>query len=230
MIVNKLKFNKVSEVLFWLSVALVILSGIFSNLQWLNVLCKPLLMPLLALYFISSVPIKGRKLVLFALLFSWLGDLLLMFQQKQELFFIAGLLSFLIAHIAYISVFSKSIKSYTITNKMALFIVLIFLYEVFFLCFLYPNLNELFVPVALYATAICTMLVFALLRFPHVSLRSFGITFLGALLFVLSDSTIAVNKFLMPFSLAYPLIIALYATGQYLICKGLIGLNQYKDV
>jgi len=228
MSINNLKLNKISKLLFWSSVILVIISGVFPNLYWLNGLCKPLLMPFLALYFISFKSIKGYKAVLIALLFSWLGDLLLMFQQKHELFFIAGLVSFLMAHIAYIIAFSMSIKSYQISNKKILIITLIICYELLFLYFLYPTLNELLVPVILYATVICTMLVFALLRFPHVSMYSFTITFLGALLFVLSDSTIAVNKFLMPFTLAYPVIIALYATGQYLIINGLVSKNRFK--
>lgn len=226
MIINNIKLNKVSKLLFWSSVILVIISGVLPNFQWLNTVFKPLLMPFLALYFISFKLIKGYKVILLAIFFSWLGDLLLMFQQKHELFFIAGLLSFLMAHIAYIIAFSKSIKSYQVSNKMMLIMGVIFLYELLFLYFLYPGLNELLVPVSLYATVICTMLIFALLRFQQVSTFSFAITFLGALLFVLSDSIIAVNKFLLPFALAYPAIIALYATGQYLIINGLV--NQYK--
>jgi len=222
MVISNLKLNRISELCFWLSVSLVILSGVFPNLLWLNIICKPLLMPLLALYFISFKPVRCKNAVLMALLFSWLGDLWLMFQQKHELFFIAGLLSFLMAHVFYVIAFSSSIKNYTVSSKMLWAVVLIFAYEMLFIYFLYPNLNELLIPVILYATVICTMLIFALLRFPHVSLYSFGITFLGALLFVLSDSTIAINKFLKPFSLAYPVIIALYATGQYLIIRGLV--------
>ncbi len=225
MMIENLKLRTVSLSLFVLSLGLVIISGIFTDLNCLNIIGKPLLMPFLASYFISFKPIKGNKAVLAALLFSWFGDLLLMFQQNHELFFIAGLLSFLIAHIAYIIAFRSSIKNYHLLKEKPWFILLIFIYGILFLYFLYPNLNDLLIPVTVYAIVICGMLIFAILRFKNVKTNSFWLTLLGALLFVLSDSTIAINKFLYPFSLAYPVIIASYAIGQYLIIKGLVSNN-----
>lgn len=186
---------------------------------------KPLLMPFLAFYFLSFKKTDLKKSVLTALFFSWLGDLFLMFQQVNELFFIVGLLSFLIAHVGYIVAFASSINHYYLLQSKPWLLGLIFIYEVIFLYLISPNLNELLIPVALYATVICFMLIFAMMRFKNVTKLSFWITFIGATLFVLSDSTIAINKFLQPFSLAYPLIIALYATGQYLIVKGLVNEN-----
>lgn len=185
-------------------------------------------MPFLAFYFLSFKKKDLKKSVLTALFFSWLGDLFLMFQQVNELFFIVGLLSFLIAHIAYIVGFASSINHYYLLQRKPWLLGLIFIYEAIFLYLISSNLNELLIPVVLYATVICVMLIFAMMRFKNVTKFSFWITFIGAMLFVLSDSTIAINKFLQPFSLAYPLIIALYATGQYLIVKGLvINENQF---
>jgi len=220
-----LKYRTISELLFWLSVILVLISGVFPDLQWLNKVFKPLLMPFLALYFFSFKEFAFKKSVFAALFFSWLGDLFLMFQHKNELFFIVGLFSFLIAHVWYIIAFSASINQYYLLKQKPWLLAIVFIYEVIFLYLLYPTLNDLLIPVVLYATVICLMFIFAMLRFKNVPKQSFWVTLLGALLFVLSDSTIAINKFLYPFALAYPVIIALYAIGQYLIIKGLVREN-----
>lgn len=220
-----MKYRKIAELLFWLSVVAVIISGIFPDLHWLNKVFKPLLMPFLALYFFRFKEFLFKKSVFAALFFSWLGDLFLMFQYTNELFFILGLLSFLIAHVWYVVAFSASINQYYLLKQKPWLLVVVFIYGAVFLYLLYPALNELLIPVVLYATVICLMLIFAMLRFNNVLKHSFWITLLGAFLFVLSDSTIAINKFLYPFALAYPVIIALYATGQYLIIKGLVSEN-----
>lgn len=64
---------------------------------------KPLLMPILfgAVWLYSGM--SNQKLLLAALVFSWLGDVALMFLYISPHFFIAGLLAFLIAHILYIN-------------------------------------------------------------------------------------------------------------------------------
>jgi len=212
----------IAHYLFWLSVFAVVLSGLFQELTWLNWIFKPLIIPALACYAYLLKEKKLNRFILAALFFSWLGDLFLMFQQSNELFFIIGLIAFLIAHIFYIIVFYASFTKTLKPKQMMLFVIPVLLYGIGFMLILAPNLNELLVPVAVYATTICTMLIFALMRYQQVNSISFWVTFTGALLFVLSDSTIAINKFLQPFALAYPVIISLYAVGQYLIVKGII--------
>jgi len=216
------KITGLLKVLFFVTTLLVILSGLSSNSSWLNLIFKPLLMPLLALYFLSQKS-NHKKQILLALFFSWLGDLFLMFQHQKEIFFMLGLLSFLIAHIWYIVAFwmGKTGGDNIFKQKPWLFI-LILSYQVLFLLLLYPKLGDLFLPVAIYATVICAMLAFSIWRLGHVNTQSFWLTFVGAFLFVLSDTTIAINKFLMPFSLAYPIIILLYCLGQYLIVRGIV--------
>ena len=71
-------------------------------------LLKPLLMPLLFLYVYYQEAFSTKKLLLLGLTFSWIGDILLLFASRGELSFIAGLLSFLTAHVFYIYLFSTN--------------------------------------------------------------------------------------------------------------------------
>jgi uncharacterized membrane protein YhhN len=72
-----------------------------------RIVTKPLLMILLGLYyFTASAKGKERTLILPALFFSWLGDLLLL-RDNQPLFFMLGLGAFLTAHIFYILYFLR---------------------------------------------------------------------------------------------------------------------------
>jgi len=74
--------------------------------------------------------------------------------------------------------------------------------------------------VVVYSTAIATMVLFAINRFHRVNDRSFVLVFIGALMFMFSDSFIAVNKFLHPIAFSGVWIMSLYSFGQYLIAKG----------
>ena len=65
----------------------------------LRFITKPLLMPVLIFYFYSSVKFsfnKLHKIMIAALVFSWMGDMFLMFVRFNEFFFLAGLASFLL--------------------------------------------------------------------------------------------------------------------------------------
>ena len=60
-------------------------------------------MPLLDLSFTpDQILVSLKKWILLALLFSWVGDILLMFESERINFFLFGLLAFLIAHVFYI--------------------------------------------------------------------------------------------------------------------------------
>src|SRR5688572_8633582 len=100
--------------LYWLVVFFIALAvnltGIFSNNHSLQLISKPLIIPSLIGWFLSGTHSKNNKLaiwIIIALIFSWLGDVLLIFQERDQVFFLAGLVSFLLAHISYIVFFHK---------------------------------------------------------------------------------------------------------------------------
>ena len=82
----------------------------YFDLHDLHIYTKPLLMPLLIYYlyrYADGNITLPRMLLTGALLFSWIGDLLLM--GAGDLYFLGGLGAFLIAHIFYSITFYKSV-------------------------------------------------------------------------------------------------------------------------
>lgn len=189
-------------------------------------------MPLLAIYAFSQIKIRERYIFLIlGLFFSWLGDIFLMFPREQysestaKLLFIAGLAAFLIAHIQYILLFLKDLR-----NKIDLSLVTskpytslpFLIYGIGLLWFLYPHLAVMKIPVTLYAITIIAMLILAFNRKGFVSNSSYLLVFIGAILFVISDSTIAVTLFYKHFTLDRLVIMSTYIVAQLLITYGVV--------
>jgi uncharacterized membrane protein YhhN len=170
------------------------------------------------------------KLILLALFFSWLGDVLLMYQFKNELYFIFGLAAFLVAHVFYIFIY----KRFRIDDdSQALLGVQRFRYSfpiilagTGLITVLYNQLGDLKIPVIVYGLALVLMVLNALFRFGRTSLKSFSMVFFGATLFMISDSLIAINKFLMPVNNSDFWVMFTYIPAQYLILEGLL---QHKE-
>ena len=150
-----------------------------------------------------------------------------MFADKGELFFIFGLVSFLIAHILFIILFVKQ-ETYKTPNK-TLFSVGIFLvasYLSVIILVLFPSLGGLKIPVSIYAFVISLMLIMAF-RGALVWQKPMNLLiFNGAVAFVVSDSILAMNKFYTALPNASLLIMATYIIAQYLITFGIIKLNE----
>ncbi len=181
---------------------------------------KPLLMIVLALYLYQTTHLaeKTDKVLLLSLFFSWVGDCVLMFQG--ELYFLGGLLSFLIAHILYIYVFARQFK---LQNGFYLVVICVLLYGAALLGLVLPKTApEMRLPIGIYAGVLLVMTAMASGRKGGVSLPSFAYTFVGAMLFMFSDSLIAINKFAQPFEGANIAIMLLYIAGQYGIVEGLL--------
>lgn len=178
-------------------------------------LLKPfLLIPLMIAAF-NSPFFFNKKWLFLALTFSWLGDILLLFVFKDSLFFIFGLISFLIAHIFYVILFLKELKKSG--GKFQLKkpgLTLIVLYIIAFYALLGPRLGDMQIPVILYALVISFMLYLAYLLHPFWSNPSSFLLLTGALSFVFSDSLLAINKFYTPFPNAGFFIMATYLYAQ----------------
>ena len=179
---------------------------------------KPLLIPTLALWWWQnshSSPV--RNTVLWALVFSTLGDILLMGAGRYAYFFLLGLAAFLVAHLFYIYSFRALLrgkKGYLQQN--AGLILPFFLYLVGLLYWLWGGIPlAMKGAVAVYAATITIMALLALHLRGVISDYSARWLFLGAVLFVLSDSMIAINKFGYPFPEARVAIMGTYIFGQY---------------
>jgi uncharacterized membrane protein YhhN len=86
---------------------------------------------------------------------------------------------------------------------------------------LYGRLGGFKIPVLIYAAVLTGMVLVALFRFGKTTTASFAMVFGGAILFMISDSLIAVNKFLEILPRGGFWIMASYIAAQYLIVTGL---------
>jgi len=163
--------------------------------------------------------------VLLAILFSFAGDVALMFESIDARYFMGGLLAFMIAHIAYIMAYRKHQNTRQDEGVQGIqkirFAFPIVLAGSGLVVILYPTLGALRLPVIIYALVLVLMVLNALFRYGRTSPQSFWMVFAGAILFMISDSILALDKFLTPISHAGTLIMATYATGQFLLVQGL---------
>ena len=211
------------QIIFWIIAAADII-GIAANVPLLHLAAKPLLLPALIILLASATGnVPGKKIMLIALFFSWMGDVLLMFESRHALFFIFGLVCFLTTHILYI-IYFMSIRSEKISllKKYPLLIVLVAAYGVSLVWLLFPHLADLKIPVMVYAAVICTMLLCSLHILYKVNRPANILYVSGALFFVMSDSLLAVNKFYQPLAYAGVFIMLTYCLAQYLIVRGFI--------
>lgn len=151
---------------------------------------------------------------------------MILMQHGNALYFLAGLSAFLIAHILYAIAFNmvRDAAATSVLRHRPWLLLPLVLYLAAFVSVLYPALAVDFrLPVLAYALIIGTMVTFALNRYRRVSDSSFALVFGGALLFMVSDSLLAVNMFLCHGKLfmAGLGIMATYMAAQYLIAKGM---------
>jgi len=191
---------------------------------------KPFLIPLLFMYVYLNDDFLTKKVVLFALTFSWIGDVLLIFTNNNQRFFISGLLSFLTAHIFYIILFSKlgTSKPYKKNPLFWIGIILTIFYLKSILEMLLPTLGPLKIPVSFYAFTISVMLGFAWRGFISWNNNARFYILFGAIAFIASDSFLAINKFQEPINNAAILIMSTYLAAQFGIVYGVIKFNSQK--
>ncbi len=187
-----------------------------------GIIVKDLIIPILIwlyLRFIKGESNRFHRMILLALVFSWAGDVTLQLTQFREDFFLVGLGSFLVAQLLYLLAFFSTRGENILLRKFYLSLPVI-LYGILLLWFLWDGLGDMRMPVTVYAAVILSMLVAAINRKGKVNPQSYQLVLMGAILFVLSDSMIAVNKFKQSFELARVAIMGSYITAQYLIAIG----------
>ncbi len=145
-----------------------------------------------------------------ALLFSAGGDIALDFYRgRSERFFLLGLGLFWIAHLFYMVAFTRTFQLF----GAPLWLLAPVLSAVALLVWqLSPRLGRLRRPVLLYIAVITGMVVSAVGHAP-----THGWLIAGALTFMLSDSLIAVDKFLRPVPARDLAILSSYYVAQWLI-------------
>ncbi len=209
--------------LFW-TIAMLDIIGLCLNLSVVHFILKPLLMPLLILStLLLTAKTSGRKKIIGALFFSFLGDVFLLFEDRDPVFFILGLSYFLVTHIFYIIWFRQlSISRRSLIKDHPYLVLIITAYAAFLFYLLLPGLKGLKIPVFLYACVISAMLYYSLCISYSISKFNRYLIIAGTIFFVLSDSLLALNKFYKPFPLASAIVMLTYCMAQYNIVKGFI--------
>ncbi|WAC03218.1 lysoplasmalogenase [Lacinutrix neustonica] len=214
-------------ILFALLIGIETIIANLEGLQNVHYISKPLIVGALLFYFISKskhLSFNIRKLTVLALGFSLIGDILLLFVFKSKAFFITGLLAFLIAHVMYSLLFFKQRNK---SKKPQICIVLLVVYALILFWFLKSGLNDLLIPVILYMLVLLTMATLAFLRQGRANTVSYNLVLIGALIFIISDSLLAINKFYTPVPLSSFSIMFTYALAQLLITTGILkGLKN----
>ena len=183
---------------------------------------KPfILLALLGFYLSTADPVLPT--VVLALIFSWLGDVLLI--PKGIKWFTAGGIAFMVSHVFLILSYAAHVDFAAIP---ALVIVLLLLFFVaaslIIFKFLRPHLPKgLFYPMLLYLILNGLMNCFAWFRAMTIGGAAGLITAVGALLFFISDCSLFFVRFHKNSPLkTHFLVMLTYSLGEFLIVLGLI--------
>ena len=212
-----------AKVTFFVFVFVSILNiiGIILEIPILIYIFKPFIILSLLFLYVFSLP-KRLKWYVMALELSFFGDVFLLFTGK--LFFIAGLVSFLIAHLLFIKIVVNRIKEVHFSKIivsaipfLAVFSLLIFTLK--------DSLHEMLWPVVIYGLTISTFGIVSLIDFLNTKSKMSMLMLFGAIIFMISDSLLAINKFYNPAHLHEVIIMATYIFAQYLIFRSMLQQN-----
>lgn len=182
-------------------------------LSWL---LKPLPMLLFAWLVWRNPGGVGGRCLAAGFIAAAAGDFFLDYGNRDGLF-TQALLAFLLTQVAFIGGFLQLGHGRPWRCWWSLPVIV---YTASMTAWMLPGTGTLQVPVALYFLGLLGMALAAV----RVTERP-GRLWAGALLFLLADSLIGVNKFIQPFPYAVPVIVTLYFTGQLLIAWGLLRLS-----
>ena len=205
-------------------VSLLDIIGIIFKIESLTFIFKPFI--LLALLFLYSQSVEFRnKWYAMALIFCFFGDVFLLYSGENVFKF--GLGFFLIAHLLFIAVVAKRIKKVNFLNGFISIIpfgivlsLLLFLLKDF--------LKDLFIPVLVYGVVICIFGAVSLIDFLNTKSRNSLLMFFGALVFIVSDAVLAINKFYYAALVLQVAVMVTYISAQYLIYSAMV-LDEKKE-
>lgn len=209
-------------------IASIVVSGLIilqaaTGAAWLAWARAPLLMPFVLGWTLLTRPVPTRRILvplLIAQVFSFFGDLLLAAEGQ----FVPGVAMFLLAQVAYIVTFLGwrgphliRLKPWTVLPYAA--------YLAAMLIVVVPRAGELALPIVVYGTTLCAMAAVAMDATARIEPRSARALLIGTILFVISDSMIALTKFevVAQGAIAATILIGTYCAAQILIALGVLG-------
>lgn len=198
--------------------------SIWAEWYVLSVITKLLLVP----YLIFGIYFFGRNkkrpvapLTILALFFSFIGDLALSFSGNSA--FLTGMGAFMLTHICNSVYFRKLQQNSPVTIHTRILpgiIMLVIAAGIFIL--LAPYLGKLTFPIIVYMFLISVMAVLATGTAEAKQIKQIGRRCFipGAFLFVVSDSILAVNRFLLHDTTMAVLVMLTYGMAQFFLVRG----------
>lgn len=175
----------------------------------------------LIVFFVQKTKLKGRfhKRLFTGLLFALLSGILLLFPFIPSTY---SWTCFLLVHLFYIRAFYLDFRSAQELDKKNARIAILAcsVFGMGFYVMIRPFLDSSRLPMMLFIFVSCMMLMMAVFRNLRVNQESFKLVFAGVLLFVLSNSLLALHMFTDSFSLAELWISSTYLLAQFFIVRG----------
>ena len=192
---------------------------------------KCLLMPFLAMtYYLGCPKEKFSKVILFAILFGYLGDILLLIEGL----FLLGVVSFLVGHLLYIVTFfaETGLKNYRKNLLVFLLVCVVYFYiETEVLGYFRPALVKfgLWGPLFVYTSILSALNISsALYAYCYRNIYSI-LAYIGSIIFYVSDCILAKQLF-FEYNKYYQIsIMFTYILGQSLISLGMANkMNSFE--
>ena len=206
---------------FLVSTAVHLYASLRKDTRLRNMTKPFILLSLLGFYVLAARSVSAA--VVLALLFSWLGDVLLI--PKGIKWFTAGGIAFMISHAFFVAAYTKDV----VFSRIPVFLIV--LLAVFFaaaVAFIFSKLKPhlpkaLFYPMFLYLLINGTMNCFAIFRCVSAPSAATLTTAIGAALFFVSDTALFFVRFKKDSRLkTHFLVMLTYSIGEFLIVLGLI--------
>tara|TARA_R110002049_G_scaffold143647_6_gene305851 strand:+ start:87 stop:788 length:702 start_codon:yes stop_codon:yes gene_type:complete len=227
---NVLNNEKRFSILFFAILLIDILVKLYCAAFPYRYISKPIVLFILFLYYyINNKERKKKKKlwVIIALTSFFIGDILII-NHTNIIFLGASLFCFSVAKI-FLS-FRFSHKADFNIVRLVPFSIIIFAYTVFIVSLLYDSLGAFFVP-ALFSFFLSLLLFqFAFLRKGVFDKVSYLYVFIGVILFIISESLMAIKTFKTDILLQDFLIMFLYGLALYLITVGIVKEKKRKPI
>jgi uncharacterized membrane protein YhhN len=197
--------------------------------QWLKLeyIAKPAVMIILFLWLWTSAGLNGASLWFgIGILLSLAGDVFLLISLDR--LFLAGLVAFLLAHLAYLVGFNIPIPE--ISAWGFVLAVIVGLGGVRIIRRIIAPLavsgqGRMRMPIIIYSTVISLMLLSAMMKMTDITWNANAATLVGvgAFLFYVSDIILAWHKFVAPIQYGRIYNIGAYHLGQIMLIAGVIA-------
>jgi len=201
------------------------LAHLISEAAWSlagRYITKPFLMPTLALYYTASTAQPNPVLVA-AIACGWIGDIFLMIPdpQKTRRYFKPGLVAFLLGHLLYTAVFTAYLpRASSVPAWGWCALAVYFTAGAVGYRLIAPHTGKMLPAIIAYIIIIVLMGVSTVLPLGSVSTTGAITAMAGALVFMVSDTINAYNKFAREIPLERLYTMSTYLGGQFLLVQG----------